>query len=103
MHRDADSDDENPFNCGAAQYQDSAPLRHTYGDNKQPSVSCRSSGTFNLKEQLRLNSGLNPASSVKIMSFAQRKYMGFRCKYEYDAKAVLLSTEKQICILSYTL
>ncbi len=37
------------------------------------------------------------------MCFAQRKFMGFRCKYEYDAKAVLLYTDKQICLLSYTL
>ena len=29
--------------------------------------------------------------------------MGFRCKYEYDAKAVLLYTDKQLCLLSYTL
>ena len=37
------------------------------------------------------------------MCFAQRKFMGFRCKYEYDAKAVLVYTDKQICLLSYTL
>lgn len=28
------------------------------------------------------------------MSFAQRKFLGFRCKYEYDAKAVLLYSER---------
>ena len=37
------------------------------------------------------------------MSFAQRKFMGFRCKYEYDTKAVAIYTDKQIVVLSYTL
>ena len=38
-----------------------------------------------------------------MMSFAQRKFMGFRCKYEYDTKAILLCTDKQLLILTYTL
>lgn len=29
--------------------------------------------------------------------------MGFRCKYEYDTKAILLCTDKQLLILTYTL
>ena len=29
--------------------------------------------------------------------------MGFRCKYEYDTKAILLCTEKHLLILTYTL
>ena len=37
------------------------------------------------------------------MSFAQRKFMGFRCKYEYDTKAIAVYTDKQIVVLSYTL
>ena len=37
------------------------------------------------------------------MSFAQRKFMGFRCKYEYDTKAIGIYTDKQIVVLSYTL
>ena len=37
------------------------------------------------------------------MSFAQRKFMGFRCKYEYDAKVVLIASDKQVVLLTYTL
>ena len=29
--------------------------------------------------------------------------MGFRCKYEYDVKAVLLSSDKELVIMTYTL
>ena len=29
--------------------------------------------------------------------------MGFRCKYEYDAKAVLIASDKQVVLLTYTL
>ena len=29
--------------------------------------------------------------------------MGYRCKYEYDAKAILMYSDKELCILTYTL
>ena len=29
--------------------------------------------------------------------------MGFRCKYEYDAKVVLIASDKQVVLLTYTL
>ena len=37
------------------------------------------------------------------MSFAQRKFLGFRCKYEYDAKAVLVYSDHHILVITYTL
>ena len=85
----------NLLQAAGAQYQDSVPLQHTYRDSFQKSP--RNAGTFSLKEQMRVHSGLVTgilSSWVKSMSFSQRKYMGFRCKYEYDAKALLLCTEK---------
>ncbi len=35
--------------------------------------------------------------------FAQRKFMGYRCKYEYDAKAILMYSDKELCVITYTL
>jgi len=37
------------------------------------------------------------------MSFAQRKFLGYRCKFEYDSKAVLLFSHKQVVLITYTL
>ena len=97
MHQE-DSDDEGRTKVGT-QFKDTVPLSQT----RSTIGPTHSSGTFNLKEQLRLNTGIRPSPNIRMMSFAQRKYMGFRCKYEYDAKALLLSSDKQICLLTYTL
>ena len=37
------------------------------------------------------------------MSFSQHKFMGFRCKYEYDAKVVFIASDQQIIVMTYTL
>ena len=42
-------------------------------------------------------------SGVTHFSFAQRKYVGFRCKYEYDIKCLLIATEKAFCMVTYKL
>lgn len=87
---------------------DSSPLAAA-----KPSHSLDVSG-FDLKEQIRLDTGVRngdqegPAGphdeeGVQMMCFAQRKFMGFRCKYEYDAKALLFCTQRQLCVVTYTL
>ena len=42
-------------------------------------------------------------SGVTHFAFAQRKYVGFRCKYEYDVKCLLIATEKAFCMVTYKL
>ena len=56
---------------------------------------------------MRLSTGIR-SSSGKLggaftMSFSQHKFMGFRCKYEYDAKVVIIASDKQIIVMTYTL
>ena len=55
---------------------------------------------------MRINTGIVSSggkTGAFTMSFAQRKFMGFRCKYEYDAKVVLIASDKQVVLLTYTL
>ena len=63
--------------------------------------------SFNLKELIRIDTDLNDtslgASGVTHFAFAQRKYVGFRCKYEYDVKVLLIATEKNFCVVTYKL
>ena len=42
-------------------------------------------------------------SGVTHFGFAQRKYVGFWCKYEYDVKCLLIATEKSFCMVTYKL
>lgn len=60
-------------------------------------------GTFNLKEQMRMDTGNWKGFNTIGMSFAQRKFLGYRCKYEYDAKVLLLYSPKKIVLVTYTL
>ena len=41
--------------------------------------------------------------TARGICFAQRKFMGYRCKYEFDAKAILMYSDKEMCVLTYTL
>ena len=105
MARDSsDSEDEHPFEINQ-NFEDSGPL--TLVSPRDGGSGTGRSGAFNLREQLRLNTGIlctgNKPGGAFTMSFAQRKFMGFRCKYEYDAKAVLICSDKQIVLLTYTL
>ena len=60
-------------------------------------------GTFNLREQMWLETREWDGVPTIGMSFAQRKFIGFRCKYEYDAKVVMVYSDRQIILLTYTL
>ena len=63
--------------------------------------------SFNLKEMLRIDTEVLThelgESGVTHFGFAQRKYVGFRCKYEYDIKCLLIATEKAFCMVTYKL
>ena len=56
---------------------------------------------------MRLSTGIRSASGklggAFTMSFSQHKFMGFRCKYEYDAKVVIIASDQQIIVMTYTL
>ena len=52
---------------------------------------------------MRLDTGKWLGYRTIGMSFAQRRFLGFRCKYEYDAKAVLVYSEHQLLVVTYTL
>ena len=82
------------------EFVESLPL---VSENMTPNQKELSYGKFNLKEQMRLDTGEWHGKNIIGMSFAQRKFIGFRCKFEYDAKAVLLYSENQILVLTYTL
>ena len=62
---------------------------------------------FNLKEMIRVDTDVLTneldESGVTHFMFAQSKYVGFRCKYEYDFKYLLIATEKSFCIVNYKL
>ena len=51
-----------------------------------------------LTEAFSLSIGDQP---VKFLSFAQRKFVGFRNQYEYDRKRLLIATDTQFCIIGY--
>ena len=63
--------------------------------------------SFNLKELIRVDTEFTEnalgSTGVTQFSFAQRKFVGFRCKYEYDVKALLIATDKAFCMVTYKL
>ena len=39
--------------------------------------------------------------STEYMSFSQRKFIGFRSRFEFDQKRILLASKKRITLLGY--
>ena len=60
-----------------------------------------------MKELLRIDTDLSESalgsSGIIHTAFAQRKYVGFRCRYEYDVKALLVASEKAFVLVTYKL
>ena len=98
-----ESSDEGEGDEIGADIIETAPLEQTSLNGS------KTYGSFNLKEQMRLDAAQGDFQQdgngfVALgMSFAQRKFIGFRCKYEYDAKAVLIYSRRQIFVLTYTM
>jgi hypothetical protein len=40
---------------------------------------------------------------IKFISFSQRKYAGFRNKYEFDRKRILIGTSSSFAIVGYNI
>ena len=57
-----------------------------------------SKNKFTLFESFRVSLENEP---IKFLSFSQRKFMGFRFKYKFDRKRVLMASDKTFCIVGY--
>ena len=70
------------------EFVEKTPLMSNFQEGKTKEELTK--GIFNLKEQMRMDTGNWKRFNTIGMSFAQRKFVGYRHKYEYDAKVVLL-------------
>jgi hypothetical protein len=68
------------------------------------------SDSFTLREMFRLDTridsdffGAESEQGVLMTTFSMRKIIGFRMKVEYDYRAVLLCSKKELCVVTYTL
>ena len=81
--------------------------QESFRANNRADILKEKAEAFNLKEVLRFDTEVLTndlgETGVTHFSFAQRKYVGFRCKYEYDVKCLLIATEKSFCMVTYKL
>ena len=44
---------------------------------------------------------LSQPFEIKFLSYSQRKFMGFRNRFEFDKKRLLMASDKEFCVSGY--